>query len=135
MFASVVVGVFLVTGILFVIFDCYLVERTEKIMDVALKQNAIVSSLFPENVQAKMMAEADQNEHLGNLGKAGIKRFLRGDNEDGETNQETIVSSKPIAGKKCCNAASTPNSMRSFTHLCSIRTLFLSNKIFSRERP
>ena len=98
-FASVVVGVFFVTTILFVIFDCYLVERTERVMDVALKQNAIVSSLFPQNVQAKMMAEADQNEQLGKLGKAGIKRFLHADKENGETNQEAMTSSKPIAGK------------------------------------
>jgi hypothetical protein len=107
MFASVVVGIFFLTGVLFVIFDCYLAERTEKVMGVAIKQNAIVSSLFPENVQAKMMAEADQNEHLGNVGKAGIKRFLRTDNENGESDQEIIVSSKPIAGKNWSNAAST----------------------------
>ena len=107
MFASVVVGIFFVTTILFVIFDCYLVERTEKVMDVALKQNAIVSSLFPENVQVKMMAEAGQNEQLGKLGKAGIKRFLHADKENGETKQAAMVSSKPIAGEYRWNVASS----------------------------
>jgi hypothetical protein len=68
-------------------------------MSVALKQNAIVSSLFPKSVQAKLMAEADQNERLGRLGKAGIKSFLSADKESGDMNKDAIAaSSKPIAG-------------------------------------
>ena len=97
--ASVVIGVFFVTALLFVIFDCIVRKRTEKVMDVALKQNVIVSSLFPKSVHAKMMAAADPNEKLGSLGKAGIKSFLSADQEFVDANKEALVSSKPIAGK------------------------------------
>ena len=68
-------------------------------MNVALKQNAIVSSLFPKNVQIKMMAEADENDKLGKVGRAGIKSFLNSDKQTGTTEKEALVSTKPIAGK------------------------------------
>jgi hypothetical protein len=98
-FACVVLGVFFLTSLLFVVFDRIVRKRTEKVMSVALKQNAIVSSLFPKSVQAKLMAEADQNEKLGRLGKAGIKSFLNADQELGDVNKDALVaSSKPIAG-------------------------------------
>jgi Adenylate and Guanylate cyclase catalytic domain len=98
-FAMVVVGVFFLTSLLFVIFDCYVRKRTEKIMNVALKQNAIVSSLFPKNVQIKMMAEADQNDKLGKVGRAGIKSFLNSDKQSEMDDKGALGSSKPIAGK------------------------------------
>ena len=98
-FAVVVVGVFFMTSLLFIIFDCYVRRRTEKVMNVALKQNAIVSSLFPKNVQIKMMAEADENDKLGKVGRAGIKSFLNSDKQTGTTEKEALVSTKPIAGK------------------------------------
>jgi hypothetical protein len=98
-FAFVVLGVFFVTSLIFAVFDRFVRKRTEKVMSVALKQNAIVSSLFPKSVQAKLMAEADQNERLGRLGKAGIKSFLSADKESGDMNKDAIAaSSKPIAG-------------------------------------
>jgi hypothetical protein len=98
-FAVVVVGVFFITSVLFIIFDCYVRKRTEKVMNVALKQNAIVSSLFPKNVQIKMMAEADENDKLGKVGRAGIKSFLNSDKQPGTVEKEALVSTKPIAGK------------------------------------
>ena len=110
LFASVVIGVFFVSSLLFVIFDRFVRKRTEKVMNVAFKQNAIVSSLFPKAVQAKMMAEAEQNEKLGKLGKAGIKSFLNADKLSGEADKDALVSSKPIAGKHHCAAVSRSHS-------------------------
>jgi hypothetical protein len=100
LFACMVLAVFLLTSLLFVVFDRIVRKRTEKVMSVALKQNAIVSSLFPKSVQAKLMAEADQNEKLGKLGKAGIKSFLNANTALGEPNNDaTVAKSKPIAGR------------------------------------
>jgi len=99
MLASGVIGLFFVTSFLFVVFDCSVRKRTEKVMNVARKQNIIVSSLFPKNVHAKMMAEADQNEKLSKLGKAGIKSYLSADKGFEDVNKEDVVASKPIAGK------------------------------------
>jgi hypothetical protein len=95
-----VLGAFFVTSLFFIVFDRFVRKRTEKVMSVALRQNAIVSSLFPRAVQAKMMAEADQNDRLSKIGKAGIKSYLNADNESGDFNNDMMaVTSKPIAGK------------------------------------
>jgi hypothetical protein len=100
LFACMVLAVFLLTFLLFAVFDRIVRKRTEKVMNVALKQNAIVSSLFPKSVQAKLMAEADQNEKLGKLGKAGIKTFLNANKDLGDVNNDAMVAkSKPIAGR------------------------------------
>lgn len=99
-YACLVVGIFFLTSLLFIVFDRFVRKRTEKVMNVALRQNAIVSSLFPKSVQAKMMAEVDEHERLGRLGKAGIKSFLNADKGSTEGSRQSLVSnSKPIAGR------------------------------------
>jgi hypothetical protein len=90
-YALVVLGAFLSTALLFLIFDCLVQKRQAKVVVTALKQNAIVSSLFPKNVQAQMMAEAGQKH---NFGKAGIKTFLSNAEKENETK---VDKSKPIA--------------------------------------
>jgi hypothetical protein len=100
-YVLVVLGAFFMTSLFFVVFDRFVRKRTDKVMSVALKQNAIVSSLFPKGVQEKMMAEADQNTRLSKMGKAGIKSFLSADNESGDLSKDAVaVVSKPIAGRK-----------------------------------
>jgi hypothetical protein len=100
-YAIVVLGAFFMTSLFFVVFDRFVRKRTEKVMSVALRQNAIVSSLFPKAVQAKMMAEADQNDRLSKMGKAGIKSYLNTANESGDFKKDVMaVASKPIAGKR-----------------------------------
>jgi Adenylate and Guanylate cyclase catalytic domain len=96
-YAMGVVGVFFLTSILFVVFDWFVRKRTQQVMNAALRQNAIVSSLFPKSVQDKMMAEADQNNKLSKMGKAGIKSFLVADVEKSETDTNATRKSKPIA--------------------------------------
>lgn len=98
-YALVVLGVFFLTSILFVVFDCFVRKKTQMVMNAAMRQNAIVSSLFPKSVQAKMMAEADQNHKLCKIGKAGIKHFLVADKEKGDPGPVVAGKSKPIAGE------------------------------------
>ena len=95
-FAAVVVAVFLVTSFLFFLFERFVRRKLERVTKVALKQNVIVSSLFPKNVQDKLLSEGVQHERMGT---AGIKNFLTAQQESGLTNRELMVSSKPIAGK------------------------------------
>ena len=57
-----VLFVFIFTPIVCILFDCVVQRRQEKVMTTARKQDVIVSSLFPKNIQAKIMAEVD-HEH------------------------------------------------------------------------
>jgi len=97
-YASVTIGVFVLASILFFIFDQFVRRNANKVMTVSVRQNAIVSSLFPKKVQEALMAEAKQNEELERLGKAGIKSFLNTDKESGSVKRESLTSRKPIAG-------------------------------------
>ena len=95
-YSSVVLGIFIMTSVVFFLFDCFVRRKVDHVTKVALKQNAIVSSLFPKDVQDKLMAQTSQH---GKGGKAGIKSYLTADQESGNTLRESTVSSKPIAGK------------------------------------
>ena len=76
LFATVVLGVFLLTSLLFLLFDCMVQRQQSKVVSTALRQNAIVSSLFPKKVQEQMLAEVDAKNRASNTGKAGIKSYL-----------------------------------------------------------
>ena len=96
-FASVVVGIFFMTSGLFFLFDCFIRRKIDQVTKVAIKQNAIVSSLFPKEVQDKLMAEAGKHD----VCKAGITSFRNADRESGDSVRE-LARSKPIAGKYSC---------------------------------
>lgn len=91
LYSMLVILIFAITSIFFVVFDRLVQKRQAKVMSTALKQNAIVSSLFPKSIQAKIMAEVDEqqqliaanNNHstttstrLSGAGKAGLRNFL-----------------------------------------------------------
>ena len=99
-YALIVLGAFVLTAVTFMVFD-YLVQRKQaKVVSTALKQNAIVSSLFPKNIQAKMMAEIGQAEKkkLTTVGKAGLKRYLDNGQEARKGgNDNKVDKTKPIA--------------------------------------
>lgn len=63
MFMALVVGaVFGVTAMVFLLYDYFVQERQEKLAATAKRTNAIVSSLFPKEVQKRMMEEVKQKE-------------------------------------------------------------------------
>lgn len=74
-YALVVLSVFVCTSMLFFLFDFLMTRQRNRVMDTAKKQNAIVSSLFPKNIQAKMMQDLENNK-LSKIGKAGLKSYL-----------------------------------------------------------
>jgi hypothetical protein len=51
--------VFIVTGLFFVVFVFYVQRRQNLVMATALKTTAIVASLFPSNVTARIMQDAE----------------------------------------------------------------------------
>jgi hypothetical protein len=56
-----VILVFVFTSIVFVMYDCFVRQRQQKVNRVAVKSNAIVTSLFPAQVRDKLF-EDDKNE-------------------------------------------------------------------------
>jgi len=75
-----VVGLYLLTTALFLAFDIVVTRQRDAVELEARKQSALVSSLFPKSIQAKMLQDAEEtrmNKKVGK-GKAGIKDFLNG---------------------------------------------------------
>jgi len=107
LYAGLVFFVFIVTAVVFCMYDLYVTTRQNKVMLAAAKSNAVVASLFPKNVRKALLAEAEEqilaNQKLGfkphafKLGaapKSELKNFL----EDGLTNAAGVAfETKPIA--------------------------------------
>ncbi len=71
LFASAILGVFLFTIGIFFCYDCAVERRQRRIASIAKRTNNIVKSLFPKNVQERIMAEAieeaEKEEQAGKL--------------------------------------------------------------------
>jgi hypothetical protein len=100
--AVTVVAVLCVPILLFILFDVIMTSQRNRVMETAKKQNALVSSLFPESIQAKMMQDAEE-ARLSRMGKAGIKSYLNLDQLTADLGGHTrkrspsMDKSKPIA--------------------------------------
>jgi len=92
--------VFVFTSFAFMLFDCMVTRRQNKLLNTALRQNAIVNSLFPKNVQRKLMEEADATLEAAERNKNAKRRNLTTYLNDDQRIQEKKVdmfNSKPIA--------------------------------------
>ncbi len=70
LFASAILGVFLFTIGIFFCYDCAVERRQRRIASIAKRTNNIVKSLFPKNVQERIMAEAiEEAEKAEQAGK------------------------------------------------------------------
>jgi hypothetical protein len=99
-YTTSVVLIFVVTSLVFVLYDRLVQQRQEKVLNTANRTNEIVASLFPENVRDQIFAENDVSDIKGKLkavgGKQGLKTFL----EEGAAGEEGVAAygdSKPIA--------------------------------------
>jgi hypothetical protein len=81
-FASAVVFIFLLTSIVFVLYDCLVQRRQETVMTSAQQTNAIVSSLFPAQVRDRLMGDGQEDKFhtffSGSKGAANIADKLLG---------------------------------------------------------
>ncbi|GAX23519.1 hypothetical protein FisN_14Hh306 [Fistulifera solaris] len=70
LFASAILGVFLFTIGIFFCYNCAVERRQRRIASIAKRTNNIVKSLFPKNVQERIMAEAiEEAEKAEQAGK------------------------------------------------------------------
>lgn len=94
---------FLKLPVVFVIYDCTVQKRQDKVEAVAERTNAIVTSLFPQNVRERIMKEAEDavekdakhkwQEYIAPKHK--LEQFL-GEEANGMT-EDNIFGTKPIA--------------------------------------
>ena len=105
-FAVILSLVFLATGGFFTIFVFYVQKRQNSVLASALRSNAIVSSLFPSNVRARMMAEAEEQMKGDTKQNSTLRRSERQDRKkDRASKEETkeiaddthVFGSRPIA--------------------------------------
>lgn len=101
-YAMVVLAVFAVTLMVFILYGYFVERRQHRVMRTAQKTSAIVSSLFPKNVQGRIMAELQESDSGSRRssrrfsGKDLLKNFL-GNDLDEDENGNGIFGSKPIA--------------------------------------
>ena len=108
-YAVGVAMIFVFTTMVFLVYDWAVQRRQWMIIRAARKTQAIVSSLFPKNVQDRIMKDVDEevnrdaNKPLimrGNRTKDQLQNFLKGkdaNEEDEEDIAAGIKRSKPIA--------------------------------------
>jgi len=106
-FSIVVALIFVFTTMVFLVYDWAVQRRQWMIIRAARKTQAIVSSLFPKNVQDRIMKDVDDevnreamgNQFRGNRTKDQLQNFLKGKdtNTDGQEENQGAKRSKPIA--------------------------------------
>ncbi|KAG7342014.1 family 3 adenylate cyclase [Nitzschia inconspicua] len=95
-FTTMIASIFLCTAMVFLVYDILVQKRQKKLMSSAKRSNAIVSSLFPKEVQEKLMNQVD-GENAGNMrhGRRGaMVDFL---DEANPKDTDVVPSGSPIA--------------------------------------
>ena len=98
-YTAVVFAVMVGTGLAFYLYELFIQRQQKKVLAKVAKTNAIVSSLFPENVRDRLMNGEDKDSNgkgkdKNLYGKQGLKSFL---DESKAKDLEAIGESKPIA--------------------------------------
>jgi hypothetical protein len=106
LYTCVIVLVFVSTALVFAIYDYMVYRRQTKLLNTAKRTNAIVSSLFPKDIQKRIMEEAEaqaEAEMKGNrfgfslAPKNQLKTFLDENDNNADVLGDTIFKTKPIA--------------------------------------
>jgi hypothetical protein len=92
---SVVCIFFLITSMVFVIYDCFVQKRQDKVLTSAQQSNAIGSSLFPAQVSDRLLGEGQLDEYDDPL----LHPFSSGPDAaaNGGDRISNLLSTRPIA--------------------------------------
>jgi Adenylate and Guanylate cyclase catalytic domain len=69
-------GIFGLTSMAFLLFDCLVRKRQKALVHTTKRQNALVSSLFPKSVQKQLLEDLEEGK-WNKSGTAGLRSFLR----------------------------------------------------------
>lgn len=108
LYAIAVFIIFAFTMCVFLVYDWAVRLRQTKVLKTATRTQAIVTSLFPKNVQERIFKDAEEevkneektkaaNRFRGNRIKDQLRTFLSDGIEDEPTAASTSLKSKPIA--------------------------------------
>lgn len=110
-----VVGIILVVLIAFVVYDIFAQKRQFKYLSSAAKSQAIVASLFPEEVQDRLFGKDAEGkkepEHYQESSKFRLRHYLDtenaadGDNEEGSAGKISVTEQIPDANGLAPNAS------------------------------
>ena len=90
-YTAIVVLAFIITGILFIVYDRLVTSHSESAVANAKRTSAIVSSLFPANVRDRLFEHPPKESKMNN---SGMDAF---DNDSLVDDQANRSKSKPIA--------------------------------------
>lgn len=99
-YAIGIVACFLVTSIFFLLYDALVQKRQDKVMESAKRSNAIVSSLFPDNVRDRLLQETVNNADKESPDKRGSWSDPSGAFANGDVKKKTHLGSESIFGSK-----------------------------------
>jgi len=90
-YTSVVALAFVLTSLLFIIYDVLVSRRQQKTLTSAIRTNQIVSSLFPAGVRERILEEQQKDE------KGTDKKHWLAEDGLGVDNMEGVYATRPIA--------------------------------------
>jgi len=93
-FAAIAITIFVFTSMVFIFYDCLVERRQRKVYSSALKNNAIVNSLFPKNVRDRLYQENTTHLKPFQPAKTRMKSMIH--DENNASNNENAPDS-PIA--------------------------------------
>jgi hypothetical protein len=86
---------FVLMAVIFGFYDRFVQTRNRKVVGVAERSNAIVSSLFPEAVKEQLLGEQQQDEERPK--KSNFKGFLSDELAQERQDENGMFKTKPIA--------------------------------------
>jgi class 3 adenylate cyclase len=97
-FTLLVVFTFIITSMVFVLYDCLVQKRQARVLRSAQQSNAIVSSLFPAQVRDRLIGEGKLNQK-DNTGADLVNTFSCGSHgvKNNGDHVAALLSTKPIA--------------------------------------
>lgn len=108
-YAVAVAIIFVFTAGVFLVYDWAVQLRQNKVLKTATRTQAIVSSLFPKNVQERIFKDVEEevkndenkgkngNRFRGNRTKDQLRNFLDDGNQQPDVAKHSSLKSKPIA--------------------------------------
>ena len=131
LYTFIVVSIFILTAMVFLLYDLMVQRRQTKLLNTAQRTDAIVASLFPRDVQKRIMEEADKKNIIEKDKKsffakrAQMKEFIDRDKQQSGTGYK----GKPIgtflnSTTQLANYPQTLISTLLFQLICFRRSLF-----------
>ncbi|CAB9523716.1 Receptor-type guanylate cyclase gcy [Seminavis robusta] len=86
-----VLATFLITSLVFCVYDCFVERRQKAVMTKAIKSTKVVQEMFPENVRERLFEESTGDTSSSQQHQAGAKQRLR-DSSCATNNRSSLES-------------------------------------------